>query len=87
MGSYKIEWKGSPEKELRKLDPPHIRQIIQLVASLEENPLPQGYRKLHGTQHQYRIRTGDYRVIYEFDPETKVVTIYHVRHRKDAYRR
>ncbi|MEW6374239.1 MAG: type II toxin-antitoxin system RelE/ParE family toxin [Thermodesulfobacteriota bacterium] len=87
MGSYKIEWKGSAEKELRKLDPSNIRQIIQLVALLEENPLPQGYRKLHGAQHQYRIRTGDYRVIYEFDPETKVVTIYHVRHRKDAYRR
>jgi mRNA interferase RelE/StbE len=86
MGSFRIEWKHSAEREVRKIDPVQIPAIVQGVDSLTRDPFPAGCRKLHGTEHEYRIRVGDYRVIYQVDAENEVVTIYHVRHRRDAYR-
>ncbi|TAL36803.1 MAG: type II toxin-antitoxin system RelE/ParE family toxin [Spirochaetes bacterium] len=49
------------------------------------DPRPQGSRKLVDTISSYRIRIGDYRVIYQIDDDARVVTVMHVRHRKDAY--
>ncbi len=86
MGSYEIQWKRSAEGELRKIDPQRIPRIIQAVDSLTDNPFPRGSRKLHQTENEYRIRVGDYRVIYQVDVKTKVVIIYHLRHRREAYR-
>ncbi len=86
MGSYEIQWKRSAEGELRKIDPQRIPRIIQAVDSLTNNPLPRGSRKLHQTENEYRIRVGDYRVIYQVDVKTKIVIIYHLRHRREAYR-
>lgn len=83
MDSYEIQWKGSAERELRRLDPQQIPQIIQTVDALANAPFPRGCRKLHGAERAYRIRVGEYRV----DVKAKVVTIYHVRHRGKAYRR
>lgn len=87
MASYRIEWKRSAEKDVRKLDPSRIPAIIQTVERLADEPCPLGCRKLHGTDRQYRIRIGDYRVLYEVDEKLNIVTVYHIRHRKDAYRR
>lgn len=86
MGSYEIQWKGSAERELRRIDVQQIARIIQAVDALADDPFPQGYRKLHGTEHEYGIRVGDYRVIYQVDVRAKVVIIYHVRHRREARR-
>jgi mRNA interferase RelE/StbE len=86
MGSFRIDWKSSAEQELRKIHPEQIPRIIQAVDSLVDDPLPPGCRKLHGAEQMYRIRVGDYRVIYQFDAKKRLMTIYHVRHRKDAYR-
>ena len=87
MDSYEIRWKRSAERDLRKIDPQQIPRIIRAVESLADNPFPPQYRKLRGSEQDYRIRVGDYRVIYQVDTRTKIVTIYHLRHRKEAYRR
>ena len=86
MDSYEIRWKRSAERELRNLDSKQVSRIIQKVETLATDPFPRGCCKLRGTEQTYRIRVGDYRVIYQVDEHTKVVTIYHVRHRRDVYR-
>lgn len=87
MGSYEIRWKNSAERDLRDLDPQHVPRIIKAVESLVDNPFPTRHRKLRGSERNYRIRVGDYRVIYQVDTQAKAVIIYHVRHRREAYRR
>ena len=87
MGSYEIQWKGSAERELRNIDPQQIPRVVKAVESLVDNPLPSQCRKLRGSERDYRIRVGDYRVIYQVSTEAKLVIIYHVRHRREAYRK
>ena len=87
MASYKIEWKRSAERELKVIDKRYIPRILQAIESLTENPYPLHHRKLLGVESSYRIRIGDYRVIYQVDIEDKRVVIYHVRHRREAYRK
>lgn len=87
MESYEIRWKRSAERDLRDIDHGQIQQIIVCTGSLAGNPLPHGCRKLKGTERHFRIRTGDYRVVYHIDNKSKIVTIYYIRYRKDAYRK
>ena len=86
MGSYKILWKKSAEKDLERIEPKHVSRIIEVVESLSVNPFPPDCRKLRGVKQIYRIRVGDYRVIYQVDTKAKIVVIYYVRHRRKAYR-
>lgn len=87
MASYEIEWKHSAGRELKYVDKQYIPKILKVVESLRANPFPLQHRKLRGAETSYRIRVGDYRVIYQVDLEKKLVVIYHVRHRKEAYRK
>ncbi len=87
MACYELLWKKSAEKDLRKIDQQQIRRLVREVELLAKNPFASQYRKLRDTEHIYRIRVGDYRIIYEVDTKDKVVTIYYIRHRKEAYRR
>ncbi len=64
MESFKIVWKRSAEKELRKLDKQSIPKIISAVEELFINPYPFGVKKLFDTENNYRIRVGDYRIVY-----------------------
>lgn len=84
--AFRIEWKKSTRKDLRKLPPKVVTDVIEAVEALAENPFPHGVEKLSGSDHAYRIRLGDYRVVYEVVRETKLVEIQRVRHRKDVYR-
>ena len=86
MGIYQIEWKSSAFHELKRLDRQIIPRILAAVEALSLNPFPQGVKKLHGGESTYRIRIGDYRVIYEVCSDRLVVEIARVRHRKDVYR-
>jgi mRNA interferase RelE/StbE len=61
--------------------------LMQLIESLAKNPFPVQSKKLKDSESCYRLRVGDYRVIYQVDTENKFVIIYHVRHRKDAYKK
>jgi mRNA interferase RelE/StbE len=87
MDSYEIRWKRAAERDLRNIDLQQIPKIINAVESLVDNPFPPQRRKLRGSQRDYRIRVGDYRVIYQVDTEAKIVIIYYVRHRSQAYRK
>lgn len=87
MVFYEIRWKGSAERELRKIDLQQIPRVIQAIESLVDNPFPPQCRKLRGSERDYRIRVGDYRTIYQVDVKVQVVPIYHVRHRREAYRK
>jgi len=87
MDLFKINPKGSFENDLRKIDRKFIPRILEAIESLSENPFPVQSRKMKGSESSYRLRVGDYRVIYQVDPENKVVTVYHARHRKDVYKR
>ncbi len=84
--AFRIEWKKSTKKDLRRLPPSAVDRIIKAVEALAENPFPQGVEKLTGSEHAYRIRLGDYRVVYEVVAESKLVEVQRVRHRKDVYR-
>jgi mRNA interferase RelE/StbE len=85
MDSYKIEWKASAARELRKLDRTVIPRIRDAVKGLESDPFPRGCCKLTGSECTYRIRVGDYRVVYEVLQGRLIVEIVRVRHRRDVY--
>lgn len=87
MGLFKIDLKGSFEHDLRKIDRQFIPKILEAIESLLKNPFPVQSRKMQGAESSYRLRVGDYRVIYQVDTEKKMVTVYHARHRKDVYKR
>ena len=84
MGIYSIEWGGRAQKELRRIGPQHGRRILDAVQKLADDPMPDGCRKLRGLKNEYRIRIGDYRVIYEIGQD--VIMIHKVGHRRDVYR-
>ena len=86
MGTYQIEWKTSALRELKRLDRQVVPRIVTAVESLTIQPLPAGVSKLQGSQRTYRIRVGNYRVIYELYEFRLIIEVVRVRHRKDAYR-
>lgn len=85
MASYRIEWKRSATKELRRLPSEAIARIVRAVEELANKPLPSGVKKLGGTQHTYRIQIGDYRVVYTVESSVLLIEIIRVAHRKDVY--
>jgi mRNA interferase RelE/StbE len=84
--AFRVEWKKSTRKDLRKLPSPMVSRIIAAVEDLAGNPFPHGVEKLTGSDHAYRIRVGDYRVIFEVFTASELIEIQRVRHRKDVYR-
>ena len=86
MASFEIRWRISTRKDLRKLPHQEVARIVEAVARLSEEPFPHGSQKLAGSDNVYRIRIGDYRVVYEVLREAKIVEVQRVRHRKDVYR-
>lgn len=73
------------QKQIMKLDKKIIPVIKSAIAELANNPRPHGYKKLKG-EDAYRIRIGDYRIIYEIDGDVILVTVVSVGHRKDVYK-
>ena len=86
MALFEIQWKSSAEKEIRRIDPKIISRLIDAIDNLATEPFPASFRKLQASESSYRIRVGDYRIVYQLDKKNHVVTIQHVRHRKDVYR-
>ncbi|MCA9917350.1 MAG: type II toxin-antitoxin system RelE/ParE family toxin [Anaerolineales bacterium] len=85
MASYQVEWKNSARKELRKLPTDTITKIVDAVDALATNPHPTGCRKLVGSEHAWRLRIGNYRIIYNVFASVLVVEIIRIAHRKDVY--
>lgn len=86
MGSFNLQWRKSTRKDLRRISREGVSRIIAEVEKLAEEPLPHGSEKLSGSERTYRIRVGDYRVVYELLRDAKIVEIQRVRHRKDVYK-
>ena len=85
MASYKIEFSRPAEKDLRRLDRQIIPRIVSAIEDLADDPRPHGSVKLSGSDASYRIRVGDYRVIYTVFDTLLIVDIERVRHRKEVY--
>lgn len=86
MDSYKLSLKPSAEKDLRKLPKAILQRVFQVLEGLPTNPFPHQHSKLSGTERLYRLRLGDYRIVYEVQEETLEVTVHSIRQRQDAYR-
>ena len=86
MGRYKIVFRKSVAKDLRRIPNQDVRRILATVDSLSEEPRPSGIEKLSG-QEKYRARQGNYRIIYEIKDDEVVVVVVKVGHRRDVYRR
>lgn len=85
MASYRIEWRRSATKDLRRIAALEVPRIIAAVEALATDPLPRGCAKLTGSERSYRIRVGDYRVLYDIFSDRLVVEVIKVGHRKDVY--
>ena len=85
MDSYSLVVKKSAERELRALPKVDLRRITDRPRGLAQDPRPQGHEKLSGQEH-YRVRQGDYRVVYAIDDDHRVVTIVKIGHRREVYR-
>jgi len=86
MASYSVRWKQSAKKELRRLDRHAIPRIIAAVEALADEPHPPGSKKLRGAEHLWRIRTGDYRIIYSLDAGLLVIEVIKIGHRQSVYK-
>ena len=78
---YKILYKKSVEKDLRKLPKSVLKQIVKKIQALAKNPQPNGSVKLRGATNLYRIRHTDYRIIYNFKGDELVIFVIKVAHR------
>jgi mRNA interferase RelE/StbE len=83
--AYSVSINRSAQKEIRALDATVRGRVIQSIRLLANEPRPAGCRKLIGAHNRWRIRIGDYRVIYSVDDAGHVVEVIAVRHRSKAY--
>ncbi|MDC0977691.1 type II toxin-antitoxin system RelE/ParE family toxin [bacterium] len=84
MANYELFITKKATKEAVKIPKNYLLRINKLIKKLIYNPFPQGVKKLVGSEKNYRIRIGDYRVIYTV--EEKTIKIVSILHRRDAYR-
>jgi len=83
---YSVELRPSARRELLKLPQRDRVRLIRAMDSLSHTPRPPGVKKLIGLENLYRIRVGDYRVVYQIQDDRLVVLVVRIGHRKDVYR-
>ncbi|MGR9053734.1 MAG: type II toxin-antitoxin system RelE family toxin [Gammaproteobacteria bacterium] len=86
MDCYRIEIKPRAIKQLRKLPSAVLAKVSKQIDNLSENPRPDGCKKLSGTEHSYRVRVGDYRVVYSVFDKRLIIQVIKIGHRKDIYK-
>ncbi|KPL11054.1 hypothetical protein AMJ85_04740 [candidate division BRC1 bacterium SM23_51] len=86
MADYSIVFARSASKELEALGDTTLTRVFDRIERLAIDPRPSGIRKLRGSENLWRLRVGDYRVIYAVDDKNRLVDIIAIRHRRDAYR-
>lgn len=85
--AYRVEFLTTATEELAVVPKPHQRRIGAKIDALRDDPRPPGAKILARGEKLYRLRIGNYRVIYSVDGKKLVVLVIHVGHRKDVYRR
>ena len=85
--TYRIEFSPAAARQLRKLDGRTQRRIQAVVELLAQEPRPAGAKKLVGGHGEWRVRTGNYRIIYELNDDALLVLVLAVGHRRQIYRR
>ncbi len=85
MASYSIGIKRSAARELGDLPARDLRRVVARIRALARDPRPPGSEKLSGTE-RYRVRQGDYRVVYGVDDDARTVEVVKIGHRRDVYR-
>ncbi|MGD1908925.1 MAG: type II toxin-antitoxin system RelE/ParE family toxin [Leptolyngbyaceae cyanobacterium] len=83
--TYEILIQPSAQRRLRKLPAAVQKDLIALIERLADDPRPSNCKKLKGRQNRYRVRSGDYRIIYSIEDSTLVVRVIKVGHRRDVY--
>lgn len=86
MATYRVEFRKSADKDVTRIAARDIPRILSAVEALKEDQHPPGSKKLTGGEHTYRIRVGDYRVVYSLLADSNLVVVERVRHRRDVYR-
>jgi mRNA interferase RelE/StbE len=85
VAKYALEIKSSAQRELDELDNALFARIDRKILTLADNPRPAGCKKLKGYRSQWRIRIGEWRVVYIIDDDEKLVSITRVAHRREVY--
>lgn len=85
MAFYNLQFKKSAERELRAISPPDLRRVTQRIHALAEMPRPSGAQLLRGEGRYWRVRQGDYRIVYDVDDASRTVTIIKIGHRREVY--
>ncbi len=83
---YRLLLPNRARKDLDRLMGASWERVRDAILGLRDDPRPEGCKKLRGSPHTFRIRIGDYRVVYDVDDDAKTVTLLRVRHRREAYR-
>jgi mRNA interferase RelE/StbE len=86
MASSEIRFKRSVSRDLRSLPQKDVHRILERISALKEDPRPLGSEKLSGREW-YRIRQGNYRILYEVDDHQVTVVVVKVGHRREVYRK
>ena len=86
MAKYKIEFKRSVWKDLDKLQKADRRRILRRIQELADDPRPPQCQKLTGME-RYRVRQGDYRILYSIEDDRLIVVVVKVGHRREVYER
>ena len=85
--AYQVVFRASADRELDGLHPRDLARVFARIEALAGDPRPHGSERMAGADREYRLRAGDYRVIYSVDDAMRLVTIQKVGHRGDVYRR
>ncbi|MDJ0618718.1 MAG: type II toxin-antitoxin system RelE/ParE family toxin [Calothrix sp. MO_192.B10] len=85
--SYTVIISKSVQKQIDNLPNDVVQRVIEKIQNLASQPRPDGVVKLKGSDNEYRIRVGDYRIRYEIDDESQLVQLLQCKHRKDVYRK
>jgi len=84
---YEVLLERRAQRDIKKLPAEVFHRIIPSIKALAEDPKPPGCRKIAGSKNDWRIRIGEYRVIYEIDEHAEAVRVMRVRHRREVYRK
>lgn len=84
---YRIEFRPAAYREFKKLNRDIQERVAGKIDSLAGNPRPRHSEKLTGGKNRYRLRTGDYRIVYEIRDERLIVLVVRVAHRREVYRK